>query len=155
MLSILLDREGYLINFIASKNQSKSSIGKISVKRSFLDPQVIQSLEWLLSKNFIRGINLDRLKKLFKDIFKIELYGKFEWKKACISIFNKQIVYELFCSSRFRFSLYIDNNGNYLEIAAAKDEFKWEKFSTGLFSVNDTPPVVNLFNRQKYLNSRI
>ena len=100
LLSILLDREGNLINFIASQNQSKSFTGKIPVKLSFLDPQVIRSLEGLLFKNFVNGINLDRLKNLFKDIFEIELYGQVEWKKGSISKFNKQIVYELFFSSR-------------------------------------------------------
>ena len=82
MPSILLDREGNLINFIASQNQSKSFTGKIKVELSFLDPQVIRSLEGLLSKNFFSGINLDRLKNLFKDIFEIELYGQVEWKKG-------------------------------------------------------------------------
>ena len=155
MLSILLDCEGKLINFSASHNQSKSFIGRIPVKLSFLEPQVIRSLEGQLLKNFFNAIDLNKLKNLCKDIFKIELYGQVEWEKGCISLFNKQIVYELFFSSRFRFYLIIDNHGNYLEIAAVKDDFKWENFSTGLFSGNNTPPVLNLFNRQKHLNDRI
>jgi hypothetical protein len=155
MLSILLGREGNLINFIASRNQFRSFPGKIPVKLKFLDSQDIKSLERLLYKKFFSGINLERLKNLFKDIFEIELYGQVEWKKGNIAVFNKQIAYELFFSSRIRFSLYIDNHGNYLDIAAAKDNFKWENFSTGLFSGNNIMPALNLFNRQKHLNDRI
>jgi hypothetical protein len=145
MPTILLDRTGNLINFIVSRNPHKLLKGKTPTMHNLLGSAAIDRLEGRLIENIFTYIDSKTLKTLFKEIFKLSLYGDIICKDGNITFFDDQVAYELVICSTIRFFIFMDIRGNFIDTAASDDYYEWENLVKDLYHGKNILPSLNLF----------
>jgi hypothetical protein len=145
MPTVLFDRKGDLVNFVVLRNPPSLRNHSTYAKHHLLDAAAISRLEQRLLDKFFIYIDLNVLKKIFNNIFELNLHGDISCEEANIVVFDNQVAYELIIGCTTSFSLIMDVQGNFIDTVASDGNFKWESLVTGLQYDKNLLPSLNLF----------
>lgn len=119
--SVLLDRMGNFLTFNIPRNHLLWSQAKNGNNLKGLDFGAIKSWELKLLHKLIGSLDIDALKKIFKDKFNFGLQGAIKCKTGDIVTYNHEVAYKLVFESKVAFSMLLDRMGNSLSLIASDE----------------------------------
>jgi hypothetical protein len=145
MLSILLDRKGDLVNFVQQSKKSAARRNKHMVPSNILNAPRVKQLELILVRNIFKAADLDAIKKALIAIFDLTFDDEIECREGNIVVLNGQVAYEILVNLKLGFSIFMDKNGDFLDVSAVDDLNVWEKVIRDYSIHQNWLPSINLF----------
>jgi len=144
-LPILLNRTGYLVNFLLSNKKLVACRDKQVVPANIMNTDEVKQLELMLVRNIFSAADLKAIRKTLTASFDITFYDEIECRDGNITVLDGEVAYELLLDLRLGFSIFMDKYGNFLDVSAVDDLNVWEEVIRDHSLHQNWLPPINLF----------
>jgi hypothetical protein len=149
ILPMLLDRQGDLKNFLQKSNNPVACRNSQAVPSHILNTDEIRQFELTLIRNMFNAADKDSVKEILGAIFDLTFYDEIECRDGKMVVLNGAVAYELLIDVNFGFSIFIDEYGTFIDVAAADDPDVSQKVVEDYLIHQSWFPSMNIFKKQK------
>ena len=149
ILPILIDRQGDLKNFLQKSNNPVACRNSQAVPSHILNTDEIRQFELTLIRNMFNAADMDSVKEVLTAIFDLTFYDEIECRDGKMVVLNGAVAYELLVDVNFGFSIFIDESGTFIDVAAADDTDVSQKVIEDYLIHQSWFPSMNIFKKQK------